>query len=45
MRYVHHFTQVELSELAQDGGFRVIDDYRSDGENSQLGLYQIWEIA
>ena len=45
VRYVHHFTQVELSELAEDGGFRVIDDYRSDGENSQLGLYQIWEIA
>jgi len=44
VRYVHHFTQEELSELAEDGGFRVIDDYRSDGENSQLGLYQIWEI-
>ena len=45
VRYVHHFTQAELSELAEDGGFRVIDNYRSDGENSQLGLYQIWEIA
>jgi len=45
VRYVHHFTQLELSKLAEDGGFRVIDDYRSDGENSQLGLYQIWEIA
>ena len=45
VRYVHHFMQAELSELAEDGGFRVIDDYRSDGENSQLGLYQIWEIA
>jgi len=45
VRYVHHFTQWELSELAENAGFRVIDDYRSDGENSQLGLYQIWEIA
>jgi hypothetical protein len=45
VRYVHHFTQAELNQLAKDGGFRVIDDYRSDGENSQLGLYQIWEVA
>jgi len=45
VRYVHHFTQAELSELAEDGSFRVMDDYRSDGENSQLGLYQIWEIV
>ncbi len=45
IRYVHHFTQAELNQLAEDGGFRVIDDYRSDGENSQLGLYQIWEVA
>ena len=45
VRYVHHFAQAELSELAEDTGYRVNDDYRSDGENSQLGLYQIWEIA
>ena len=45
VRYVHHFMRAELSELAEDGGFRVIDDYRSDGENGQLGLYQVWEIA
>jgi tRNA (uracil-5-)-methyltransferase TRM9 len=42
-RYVHHFSPQNLSELAQVSGFRVRDTYRSDGENGQLGLYQVWE--
>jgi SAM-dependent methyltransferase len=45
VRYVHHFSQSELHKLAEEAGFRVAHEYRSDGENGRLGLYQIWEIA
>jgi len=44
-RYVHHFTPVTLTELAEAGGFSVENTYRSDGENGQLGLYQVWRPA
>jgi hypothetical protein len=43
MRYVHHFDEVELEALAAAAGFRVRNAFLSDGENGQLGLYQIWE--
>jgi SAM-dependent methyltransferase len=45
VRYVHHFTGDELTALAVEAGFRVSQEYSSDGENSQLGLYQIWEVV
>jgi tRNA (uracil-5-)-methyltransferase TRM9 len=43
LRYVHHFDEAELNALALDTGFRVMETFRSDGENGQLGLYQVWE--
>ncbi len=42
LRYAHHFTEDELSQLAQAGGFRIIETFYSDGANNKLGLYQIW---
>ena len=42
-RYVHHFDEKELGELAGASGFRVIDAFLSDGETGNLGLYQIWK--
>ena len=45
LRYVHHFDEQELNELAKASGFRVADTYYSDGEGDRLGLYQIWEPA
>ncbi|HSO27669.1 MAG TPA: class I SAM-dependent methyltransferase [Anaerolineales bacterium] len=42
LRYVHHFSDQELRELAYESGFTVLETYHSDGENSQLGLYHIW---
>lgn len=45
MRYVHHFTSDELTDLAREVGFRVTEEYRTDGENSRLGLYQFWAKA
>ena len=43
LRYVHHFSEEELSALAVESGFRVAESFLSDGENGRLGLYQVWE--
>jgi SAM-dependent methyltransferase len=43
LRYVHHFREEELNELAEASGFRVSETYYSDGEGGNLGLYQIWK--
>jgi tRNA (uracil-5-)-methyltransferase TRM9 len=45
VRYVHLFTDDELSALARDTGFQVVDRYASDGEGGRLGLYQVWTIS
>lgn len=42
LRYVHIFSEEELSELARHSGFRVADSFYSDGHEGNLGLYQIW---
>jgi hypothetical protein len=42
LRYAHHFTEEELFQLAQAGGFRIVESFYSDGANNKLGLYQIW---
>ena len=42
LRYVHHFDETELNELAKASGFEIIETFYSDGENKRLSLYQIW---
>jgi SAM-dependent methyltransferase len=42
-RYVHLFTEDELSELAAASDFAVLDSFYSDGSGGRLGLYQIWQ--
>jgi SAM-dependent methyltransferase len=42
MRYVHHFTVQDLTDLAQATGFRVRETFHADGDGGNLGLYQIW---
>lgn len=42
LRYVHHFDEAELAELARVTGFQVRDVFYSDGETGNLGLYQVW---
>ncbi len=44
LRYVHHFNQDELVSLADQAGFDVLESFLSDGENSKLGLYQVWRL-
>jgi len=43
LRYVHHFDEDELQELADATGFHIQDKFYSDGETRNLGLYEIWE--
>jgi 2-polyprenyl-3-methyl-5-hydroxy-6-metoxy-1,4-benzoquinol methylase len=43
LRYVHHFDEAELEELARASNFQVIDTFYSDGEGGRLGLYQVWK--
>lgn len=45
LRYVHHFDEAGLGELANAGGFKMLESFHSDGENRKLGLYQIWKKA
>jgi hypothetical protein len=43
LRYVHHFDERELNQLAKASGFRIINTFHSDGEGGNLGLYQVWK--
>ncbi len=45
LRYVHHFSESELGELADAAGFQVVETFSSDGETGNLGLYQVWKIS
>lgn len=44
LRYAHSYTPEELSLLANENNFTVKESFLSDGENGQLGLYQIWVL-
>jgi tRNA (uracil-5-)-methyltransferase TRM9 len=43
LRYVHHFNESELAELAKASDFSIMDSFYSDGERGNLGLYQVWK--
>lgn len=45
LRYVHHFSEAELFQLASATDFRVRESFSSDGENGKLSLYQVWEFS
>ena len=42
-RYVHLFTDDELSKYAAANGFSIVDSFYSDGKEANLALYQIWK--
>ncbi len=44
LRYVHHFSEDELTRLAAETGFKVVETFYSDGEGGKLGLYGVWEL-
>ena len=43
LRYVHHFSEAELSELAKASGFQILDTFYSDGKEGNLAVYQVWK--
>ena len=43
LRYVHHFNESELAELAKASGFSIKYSFSSEGERGNLGLYQVWK--
>jgi tRNA (uracil-5-)-methyltransferase TRM9 len=43
LRYVHHYNEQELGDLARESNFTVIDTFYSDGQTGNLGLYQTWQ--
>ncbi|MFZ2097835.1 MAG: class I SAM-dependent methyltransferase [Anaerolineales bacterium] len=42
LRYVHHFSEHELAQLAEATSFEITGSFLSDGKNGRLGLYQVW---
>ena len=42
-RYVHHFDETELSNLARATGFQIATQFHSDGKEGNLAIYQILE--
>jgi SAM-dependent methyltransferase len=44
LRYVHHFAESELTQLADESGFHIDHTFLSDGKGHNLGLYQIWKV-
>jgi tRNA (uracil-5-)-methyltransferase TRM9 len=42
LRYVHLFSREELAWLASAGGFRIEQEFESDGKEGNLALYQVW---
>jgi len=45
LRYVHHFNEQELQELAEAAGFQIIETFFSDGETGNLSLYEVWTLS
>ena len=43
LRYVHLFTSTELAGLAAASGFKLLNEFESDGVTQDLSLYQIWQ--
>jgi hypothetical protein len=42
VRYVHEFSEAELSDLARETGFRALESFSSDGVDRRSGWYEIW---
>lgn len=43
LRYVHHFEEQELAQMADATGFDICESFFSDGHGGRLGLYQTWK--
>ncbi len=45
LRYVHFFNESELTHLAAESVFHILETFYSDGEGGRLGVYQIWQAV
>jgi SAM-dependent methyltransferase len=45
LRYVHHFNETELAELAVETGFEIKETFLSDGKSGDLSLYSVWQAS
>ena len=43
LRYVHHFSEDELAELAVSSGFQIVETFYADGKEGNLAIYQVWK--
>ncbi len=43
LRYVHHFTEEELVQLGQAGGYSWIETRHAGGDSGALNRIQIWQ--
>lgn len=43
LRYVHHFSPLELRGLGESQGLVLQEEFFSDGKEGNLGLYQVWQ--
>lgn len=43
LRYVHHFDQEELEELAAAAGCQVSEEHKAGGSSDELNWVQIWQ--
>jgi hypothetical protein len=43
LRYVHHFNEGELADLAESSGFQIVQTFYSDGKEGNLAVYQVWQ--
>jgi SAM-dependent methyltransferase len=43
LRYVHHLSAEDLSDLAASSNFEIVESFSSDGQSGDLGLYQTWQ--
>lgn len=45
LRYVHIFSEDEMSDLAEESGWSVVHTSYHDGHTGNLGLYQVWQAV
>ena len=44
LRYIHTFDEDELASLGRQAGFKVVENFFSDGKSGDLALYQVWQL-
>lgn len=43
LRYVHHFDEAELKQLATTAGCRLVEEHKAGGSSGELNWVQLWQ--